>query len=310
MHFLVTGGAGFIGSRVTEQLLSEGHSVTVVDNLTTGSLQNLAEHPRLKLLQTDVSTCKPEDFAVQIDGIAHLAATPSVRESWLRPIEVHHNNLSTMISVIQLCQALNIPRLVFASSAAVYGRQKRLPISEDQDTCPISPYGLQKLVSEQYASLFAKQLGFSFVALRMFNVFGPRQVPSSQYSGVISIFVAAMQQGLPITIYGDGTQTRDFICIKDVAIAFSKALTIPVASGKCLTCNLGTGKSTSLIQLVDILKAYFPQWKSETRFAPPRLGDIQHSQADISKISSLLSFTPQWSVQDSIPLFIKSLGSI
>ena len=310
MHFIVTGGAGFIGSHVTEQLLSSGHSVTVVDNLMTGSLQNLPDHPCLKLLQTDVSTCQPEDFTDQIDGIAHLAATPSVTESWLRPLEVHHNNLSTMIAVIQLCQALNIPRLVFASSAAVYGMQKRLPISEEQDACPISPYGLQKLVSEQYASLFALKLGFSFVALRMFNVFGPRQVPSSQYSGVISIFVAAMQQGLPITIYGDGTQTRDFIYVKDVAIAFAKALTTSLASGECLTCNLGTGKSTSLVQLVDILKACFPRWKAETRFASPRPGDIQHSQADISKISSLLSFTPQWSVQDCIPLFIESLSSI
>lgn len=306
MHFIVTGGAGFIGSHVTEQLLSEGHTVTVVDNLTTGSLQNLVGHPRLKLLHKDVLTCQPKDFKARIDGIAHLAATPSVMDSWLRPLEVHHNNLSPMIAAIQLCQSLDIPRLVFASSAAVYGRQNRLPILEDGDTCPISPYGLQKLVSEQYASLFAKQLGFSFVALRMFNVFGPRQLPSSQYSGVISIFVVAMQQNIPITIYGDGTQTRDFIYVKDVALAFAKALTTPLASGSCLTCNLGSGKSTSLIQLVDILKACFPQFKSATIFAPSRLGDIEHSQADISKISSLLSFTPQWSVQDCIHFLIKS----
>lgn len=310
MHFIVTGGAGFIGSHVTEQLLLEGHSVTVVDNVTTGSLQNLPEHPRLKLLQKDVSTCQPKDFTDQIDGIAHLAATPSVTESWLRPLEVHHNNLSAMIAVIQLCQALNIPRLVFASSAAVYGKQIRLPISEEQDTHPISPYGLQKLVSEQYASLFAKQLGFSFVALRMFNVFGPRQVPSSQYSGVISIFIAAMQQDIPIAIYGDGTQTRDFIFVKDVAIAFAKALTTPLASGECLTCNLGTGKIISLVQLVDILKACFPQWNSETKFASPRPGDIKHSQADISRATSLLGFTPEWLVQDGIHLFIKSLNSV
>jgi len=310
MHFIVTGGAGFIGSHVTEQLLSEAHTVTVVDNLTTGSLQNLPEHPRLKLLEKNISACQPEDFTAQIDGIAHLAATPSVTASWLQPLEAHHNNLSATIAVIQLCQALNIPRLVFASSAAVYGNPTRLPISEAQHPSPISPYGLQKLVSEQYAGLFAKQLGFSFVALRMFNVFGPRQVPSSQYSGVISIFVAAMQQSLPITIYGDGTQTRDFIYVKDVAIAFSKALTTTLASGECLTCNLGTGKSTSVIQLVDILKACFPQWKSETRFSSPRLGDIQHSQADISRASSLLRFTPQWSVQSCMHFFIESLGSI
>lgn len=309
MHFVVTGGVGFIGSHLTEQLLSEGHHVTVVDNLTTGSLQNLPNHPHLKLLKKDVSTCQPEDFTEQIDGIAHLAATPSVTESWLKPLEAHHNNLSATIAVIQLCQSLNIPRLVVASSAAVYGNPTKLPISEDHPTSPISPYGLQKLVSEQYASLFAKHLGFSFVALRLFNVFGPRQVPNSQYSGVISLFIAAMQKGLPITIYGDGTQTRDFIYVKDIANGFAKALTTPLEPGSCLTCNLGTGKSISLVQLVDILKTCFPQGKSEIKFAPARLGDIQHSQANISTASSSLGFTPQWSVQSSLELFIKSLPS-
>ena len=309
MHFIVTGGAGFIGSHVTEQLLSEGYHVTVVDNLTTGNLQNLPTHPYLKFLQKDISTCQPEDFPEQIDGIAHLAATPSVTDSWLHPLEAHHNNLSATVAVIQLCQALNIPRLVFASSAAVYGNPTTLPISEEQQTSPISPYGLQKLVSEQYGSLFAQHLGFSFVGLRFFNVFGPRQVPNSQYSGVISIFVSAMQQGLPITIYGDGTQTRDFIYVKDVASGFAKALTTPLESGSSLICNLGTEKSTSLIQLVDILKTCLPEWQSEIKFAPPRLGDIHHSQADISNASSLLGFTPQWSIQLGLQLFIESLSA-
>lgn len=307
MHFIVTGGAGFIGSHVSEQLLSEGHHVTVVDNLTTGNLQNLPTHPYLKILQKDISICQPEDFPNKIDGIAHLAATPSVTDSWLHPLEAHHNNLSATIAVIQLCQALKVPRLVFASSAAVYGNPTTLPISEAQETSPISPYGLQKLVSEQYASLFAQHLGFSFVGLRFFNVFGPRQFPNSQYSGVISIFVSAMQQGLPITIYGDGTQTRDFIYVKDVANGFATSLTTPLDSGSSLICNLGTGKSTSLVQLVDILKTCFPDWHSDIKFAPARLGDIQHSLANISNASSYLGFTPQWSAQSGLQLLIKSL---
>lgn len=307
MHFIVTGGAGFIGSHVTEQLLSEGHNVTVVDNLTTGNLQNLPKHPQLKLLQKNILSCEPKDFTSQVDGIAHLAATPSVTESWLQPIAAHHNNLSVTIAVIELCHALNVPKLVFASSAAVYGTPKSLPISEADDTNPISPYGLQKLVSEQYASLFTQKLGFSFVGLRLFNVFGPRQVPNSQYSGVISIFVAAMRQGLPIAIYGDGTQTRDFIYIKDVAIAFAKALTTPMSSGSYFVCNLGTGNSISLTHLVDILKVCFPKWKSEIKLAPPRPGDIQHSQAGTSKAFSLLEFTPQWSMQSGLNNLIHSL---
>jgi len=308
MYFIVTGGAGFIGSHTTEKLLSEGHYITVVDNLTTGNLQNLPEHPCLRLLQKHISTCQPDDFTEPIDGIAHLAATPSVAASWLHPLEAHHNNLSATVAVIQLCQALNIPRIVFASSAAVYGNPTQLPISEEQQTSPISPYGLQKLVSEQYASLFAQHLGFSFVGLRLFNVFGPRQLPNSQYSGVISIFVEAMRKGLPLTIYGDGTQTRDFIYVKDVANGLAKALTTPLESGSCLICNLGTGKSTSLLDLIDSLKTCFPHWQSEIKFAPPRPGDIQHSQADISKASSYLGFIPQSSAKSGLQLFVESLN--
>lgn len=234
-----------------------------------------------------------------------IAATPSVTQSWLQPLAAHHNNLSATIAVIELCQALNIPKLVFASSAAVYGKQT-LPICEADTTNPISPYGLQKLVSEQYGRLFAQKLGFSFVGLRLFNVFGSRQVPNSQYSGVISLFVTAMRQSLPITIYGDGSQTRDFIFVKDVATAFAKALTTPV-NRSYFVCNIGTGNSISLTQLVDIIKECLPEWKSEIIFAPPRSGDIQHSQADTSKAFSLLDFTPLWSMQSGINHLIKSL---
>lgn len=308
MKFIVTGGAGFIGSHLTEQLLAENHSVTVVDNLATGSLQNLPNHPQLKLLQKDILTCNPDDFSQPIDGIAHLAATPSVTQSWLKPLEAHHNNLSATVHIIQLCQSLNIPRLIFASSAAVYGNKTQLPIIESQETSPISPYGLQKLVSEQYANLFAKQVGLSFIALRFFNVFGPRQMPNSPYSGVISIFTKAMAEGLPITIYGDGQQTRDFIYVKDVAIAISQALTVPLAAGSCISCNLGTGNQTSLLDLIDILKSCFPHWNGDINLATPRTGDIQDSQADISKIQSILGFTPQWSVEAGLHKLVKSLS--
>lgn len=308
MKFIVTGGAGFIGSHLTEQLLAENHSVTVVDNLATGSLQNLPNHPQLKLLQKDILTCNPDDFSQPIDGIAHLAATPSVTQSWLQPLEAHHNNLSATVHIIQLCQSLNIPRLIFASSAAVYGNKTQLPIIESQETSPISPYGLQKLVSEQYANLFAKQVGLSFIALRFFNVFGPRQMPNSPYSGVISIFTKAMAEGLPITIYGDGQQTRDFIYVKDVAIAISQALTVPLAAGSCISCNLGTGNQTSLLDLIDILKSCFPHWNGDINLATPRTGDIQDSQADISKIQSILGFTPQWSVEAGLHKLVKSLS--
>ncbi|MCC5632349.1 NAD-dependent epimerase/dehydratase family protein [Nostoc sphaeroides CHAB 2801] len=304
MHFLVTGGAGFIGSHLTEQLLREGHSVTVVDNLSTGKLENLPVHPRLKLLLKNLLDCQPKDFPQPIDGIAHLAATPSVTQSWNEPLESHQNNLSAMITVLMLCEALNIPRLVFASSAAVYGNKAYLPISEEQLTNPISPYGLQKLVSEQYANLFVKKSNISFIALRLFNVFGPRQDLNSPYSGVISIFTKAFQKGLPITIYGDGTQTRDFVFVQDVATAFTKALTTPLFPGSCITCNVGTGQETSLLELVNNLKNYFTQWNSEIHFQNAQTGDIQHSQADISRILSVLNFKPQWSVASGIRILL------
>jgi len=232
MHFLVTGGAGFIGSHVTETLLSQGYRVTVVDNLSTGFLQNLSDHPNLQFIKKDVVDCNPQDFSSLIDGVAHLAATPSVGLSWEQPLKVHNNNLSATISVIELCKQLNIPKLVFASSASVYGNPIKLPILESHPTDPISPYGLQKLVSEQYGQLFAETLPLSFIALRIFNVFGPRQLPNSSYSGVLSIFLNSMRQGQPITIYGDGSQTRDFIYVKDVATVFTQALTLPLTSGQ------------------------------------------------------------------------------
>jgi UDP-glucose 4-epimerase len=163
-------------------------------------------------------------------------------------------------------------------------------------------------VSEQYANLFAQQLGLSFISLRLFNVFGARQAPTSQYSGVISIFTNAMQEGLPITIYGTGMQTRDFIYVKDVANAFTKALTISLPSGFCQACNVGTSETTSLLEIVNILKPWFPQWDSPMRFTTARPGDIQHSQADISRLSSILGFTPQWSVESGLRILVESLA--
>jgi UDP-glucose 4-epimerase len=305
MNFLVTGGAGFIGSHLTEKLLAEGHEVTVIDNLSTGKLENLPTHPKLKLLSKNILCCRTTDFDAHFDGLAHLAATPSVVRSWEEPLICHENNISVTVAVLQLCQDLRIPRLAFASSAAVYGNPEQVPIAEDSPTTPISPYGLHKLTGEHYLNLFAPKFGWSAVNLRLFNVFGPRQDPGSPYSGVISIFQRAMQQGSPISIYGDGTQTRDFVYVHDVATAFLKALTVPLQEGCYLTCNIGTGHSTSLLDLVQCLHHCLPDWTSDIQFQPARLGDIQHSLANISQAFLHLAFQPKWSLQSGLKHFIE-----
>ncbi len=312
MRFLVTGGAGFIGSHLIENLLADHHEVTVIDNLSTGKLQNLTklDNPKLSFLQksilTDGLTNCPPELMGQYDGLVHLAATPSVTQSWFEPLAAHENNVSATVAVIQWCHQLKIPRLVFASSAAVYGHPRDPLISESAPTQPISPYGLQKLVSEQYIALFSKQFGISSVNLRLFNVFGAGQDPNSPYSGVISIFTKRMGAGKPLTLYGDGTQTRDFIYVKDVATAFKQALTQPIQDGSSLTCNIGTGRAISLLQLVDALKTCFPQWSEIIHFEPTRLGDIQHSQADVTQAALQLNFTPQWSLQSGLMALVNA----
>lgn len=317
MRFLVTGGAGFIGSHLIERLLTRGHEVTVLDNLSTGKRENLRTHSRLTFIEEDVLTCEagailysgrgPNHQAAQYDGLAHLAGTPSVTHSWIDPLAAHGNTLSGTVAAIQLCQQLRIPRLVFASSAAVYGDLARVPVSEDSPAQPLSPYGLQKLASEQYIALFAKHLNISAVNLRLFNVFGPRQDPTSPYSGVISIFASAMQTGRDVVINGGGRQTRDFVYVQDVAIAFERALTASLAAGSALTCNIGTGKAISIAGLKMALQDCFPHWTGKTRFALPREGDIQESQADIEKARRYLDFEPQFSVQAGLEALRESL---
>lgn len=288
MHVLVTGGAGFIGSHLTERLLADGHTVTVVDDLSTGKRDNLPSHPALTFLEKDLLDCRPEDFPGKVDALAHLAAIPSVDRSWAQPSVAHRANLTATIFVLELCRNARIPRVVFASSAAVYGDCATQPIAEAAPTHPLSPYGLQKLVSEQYAELFACHGGPRFTALRLFNVYGPRQRPESYYSGVITIFTEAMKAGRPVKVHGDGNQTRDFIYVADVAAALEAALTHDRGSEPFLACNIATGASTSILELVQALRANFPAWNEKIEFTPARTGDIRHSLADVSNARAQL----------------------
>ncbi|MEM8543260.1 MAG: NAD-dependent epimerase/dehydratase family protein [Cyanobacteria bacterium P01_H01_bin.119] len=312
MRFVVVGGGGFIGSYLVEVLLRAGDEVLVIDSFANSVPINLPQHARLRVLKQDIlaEPCTIEDqFGTEvIDGLAHLAAIPSVQASWQSLVSSHQNNLSTTVAAVQLCQRWQIPRLIFTSSAAVYGDQRQLPIGETQPLKPMTPYGLQKLMGEQYLKLFAEKFGFSAIALRLFNVFGPRQAANSPYSGVISTFTQRMFAGLPITVYGDGAQSRDFIYVQDVAGALAKALKISARVGSFTVCNLGTQSQVSLLELIQILQELIPDWTQVVHFSAPRLGDIQHSQANIQRAVEILDWRPRWPVKEGLAELLNHLS--
>jgi len=313
VNFLVVGGAGFIGSHLVEALLDAGARVGVIDNLATGARANLPDDPRVALLDRDVLETSAADVRAlgqgAYDGVALLAAIPSVVASWERPLAAHHNNLSATLATIALASDLSIPRLVMASSAAVYGDQSEIPVREGSPLAPATPYGLQKLTGERYLEMFAAHHGSRAVALRLFNVFGPRQSPSSPYAGVISLFAERMRAGAPITIFGDGRQTRDFIYVRDAADAFVRALTREIPGERFVALNAGRQQETSLLELVDELARLFPAWPRELRFEPRREGDIVRSCANVERTRSLLGFSPRWSLEEGLRAFANALES-
>jgi UDP-glucose 4-epimerase len=279
-HILVTGAAGFIGSHTTDQLLAEGHTVTGLDNFRTGRRTNL-EHAlrtsRFTLIEADVAA--PEALTghvaqVRPDAIIHLAALVSVQESMTNPTLNFALNVQATQNVAEAARQHAVKRIVFASSAAIYGDATDRPIRESSEKKPISPYGAAKLASEALLLGHGNAFGITIRCQRYFNVFGPRQDPASPYSGVISIFERRYREGKPVTIFGDGQQTRDFISVHDVARANLIAATQPgVSSG---VANICTGRATSLLQIVEVFRRHYPQAGAPTH-ASPRAGDIIHS---------------------------------
>ena len=304
-NYLITGGAGFIGSHLVEYLLQAGDRITIVDDFSTGLRSNLPAHSGLTVVEADILEVETMQFTERFDGLAHLAALPSVNDSWTDLAGAHRLNLTATVRVLELARALGIPKFVYASSAAVYGTPARVPIQEDDPVLPLSPYGLQKLASENYGRLLAQQHGFSFVALRFFNVFGPRQVATSPYSGVISKFADALRSGLSLKIYGDGRQTRDFVYVADVARGIGQALAAdhlePVT-----VCNLGTGRAVSIRELAETMRALFPDWKGSFETAPSPPGDIVHSQASVAAAGWLLGFRPSSTLEAGLAEMIQT----
>lgn len=294
--FLVTGAAGFIGSHSVEWLLRHGWRVVGVDNLRTGRLDNLADSrssPNFTLVIADAgdeTAMRPLFQQHRFTGMLHLAALVSVPESFREPELNYRLNLATADTLARLCLEFECKRLVFASSAAVYGANAALPNRESALPQPLSPYAAAKLAAEVMLLGYAASYGLEAVCLRYFNVYGPRQDPSSPYSGVLSIFTDRFQRGLPVTVYGDGEQTRDFISVRDVAEYNGQALTRQdVVVGRYNVC---TGHAVSLKQVLAIYRELFPN-APPTEFASGRIGDIRHSLGDPALLREMLQFSAQ-----------------
>ncbi|HYC48461.1 MAG TPA: NAD-dependent epimerase/dehydratase family protein [Burkholderiales bacterium] len=273
MRVLLTGGAGFIGSHTAEALLEAGADVVIFDNFSAGRRNNLPRHARLRVVEGDLR--ERDAVAAAMDGCTHvlnLAAQISVPLSIEQPGNSAHHNVAGFANVLDCARHAGVERVVFASSAAVYGQPQAVPLTEESPTRPMSPYGLEKLVNEQQAALFERLFGLSAVGLRYFNVYGPRQDPASQYAGVISRFASRLLADEPLTVFGDGLQTRDFVFVKDVARVNVRALT----SRETGYCNVGTGRSVTLLELIDALAACAGRTPQIT-FGPPAVGDIRES---------------------------------
>jgi nucleoside-diphosphate-sugar epimerase len=288
--YVVTGGAGFIGSHLVEELLRRGERVRVIDSLITGHRRNLAHLGEVEFVEGDLADA---DLAARgiagADYVLHQAAIPSVPRSVKDPITSNRANIDATLSVLVAARDAGVKRVVYAASSSAYGNAAALPKREDMATGPLSPYALQKLVGEQYLQLFTALYGLETVSIRYFNVFGPRQDPSSPYSGVISLFITALLEGRGATIYGDGGQTRDFTYVANVVDGVLKATQAAHASGEVI--NVATGGRISLNELFTTLKGIVGADVSPT-YAEGRAGDVRDSQADIGKAQRLLGYTP------------------
>ena len=289
-RYLVTGGAGFIGSHLAEELVRRGETVRVVDNLSTGKRQNLSHVPSVEFIEGDLADLDVARRAVKgIDYVLHQAAIPSVPRSVEDPITSNRANIDASLNVLVAARDAGVKRLVYAGSSSAYGNTPTLPKVETMAPAPLSPYALQKLVAEQYCQMFTRLYGLQTVTTRYFNVFGPRQDPSSPYSGVISIFISALCEGRQPTIYGDGEHTRDFTYVANVVDGVLRACTADNASGEVI--NVATSGRISLNTLFNTVRDLVGS-TVEPIYAEPRAGDVKDSQADISKAKRVLGYQP------------------
>jgi nucleoside-diphosphate-sugar epimerase len=310
-HYLVTGGAGFIGSHLSEEIARRGHRVRVADSLITGKRTNLDHIPGVDFMEGDLAELEFAKKAAEgCDYVLHQAAIPSVPRSVKDPITSNRANVDATLNMLVAARDAGVKRLVFAASSSAYGDTPTLPKHEQMPTNPLSPYALQKVVGEQYLQMFTKLYKLETVSIRYFNVFGPRQDPTSPYSGVISVFATALLENRSPKIYGDGKQTRDFTYVANVVDGVLRACDAPNASGEVI--NVATGGRISLNDLFYAMRDVVGG-NLEPTYSEPRQGDVRDSQADIRKAKDLLGYTPTVSFEDGLARTIawyRSAGAV
>jgi UDP-glucose 4-epimerase len=306
--YLVTGGAGFIGSHLVEALVARGAQVRVLDDFSSGSWENLVSFAdAIEVIEGDVADLPTVLSAMKdVEYVLHHAAVASVERSVQDPPQVHRVNVEGTLNVLLAARETNLRRLIFASSAAVYGDTEGLPLSEETPPRALSPYAASKVAGEAYIHAFVTSYNLPAVILRYFNVYGPRQDLASPYSGVISKFVAALGRGEPPTIFGDGHQTRDFIYVRDVVRANLMACTRPEAISE--TLNVAGGQQMSILRLAETLNAVMGL-RLSPRFAPPRLGEVRHSQADVSRARRVLGWQAETALEVGLTQTIRWLSA-
>ena len=296
--YLVTGGAGFIGSHLATELIGRGHRVRVADSLITGKRHNLDHIPAAEFLEGDLADpAFAQRAVVGMDYVLHQAAIPSVPRSVKDPITSNRSNIDATLNMLVAARDAGVKRLVYAGSSSAYGNTPTLPKREDMAPNPLSPYALQKLVGEQYCQMFTRLYGFETVTTRYFNVFGPRQDPGSPYSGVISLFATALLQRRQPIIYGDGEQTRDFTYVANVVDGVLRACEAPKAAGEVM--NVATGGRISLNNLLAVMNRLVGT-NLQAVYKEERAGDVKDSQADISKATSLLGYAPLVDLEEGL----------
>lgn len=299
MRYLVTGGAGFIGSNTVDELVRRGHSVVVLDDLSGGKEDNLAEvRNKITFIKGSINDIEIIRRAIfEADYVIHLAARTSVPFSMKDPIESNRVNIDGTLNVLVAARDAKVKRVVFAASSSAYGETPTLPKVESMEPQPISPYGVTKFVGELYMQTFGRCYGLENVCLRYFNIFGPRQDPTSQYSGVMAKFCSAFLEETEPVIYGDGTQSRDFTYVDNAVQANLLACEAPAASGRVF--NIGTGDRINLNQVVEALGRISGK-PLKARHDPPRDGDIRDSQADISRARAVLGYEPTVALEEGL----------